>query len=103
MSLVVSSMESEGIEKAEKEAIRRLIMNSGQYFFKIYKHFIEPKGEFPDIKQLMDEVIENKNNGTGQRNLVIRFSNDANYTKKLSDKSIVSAQFVTFKKEADIE
>lgn len=50
MSLVVSSMESEGIEKAEKEAIRRLIMNSGQYFFKIYKHFIEPKGEFPDIK-----------------------------------------------------
>jgi hypothetical protein len=39
----------------------------------------------------MNDVIEKKNNGTGERNLVIRFSNDVNYTKKLSDKSIVSA------------
>lgn len=35
--------------------------------------------------------------------MIIRFTNDKNYTNKFTDKSIVSAEFVTFKKEADFE
>lgn len=33
--------------------------------------------------------------------MLIRFTNDKHYTTKLTDISIVSAEFVTFKKEAD--
>ncbi len=73
-------------------------MNSGQYFFKIYKHFIEPNGDLPEIKEIMEEAMESKNNGAGERSLIIRFTNDKHYTKKFTDKSIIAAEFVTFKK-----
>ena len=51
-------------------------MNSGQYFFKVYKHFIEPNGDLPEIKDIINEVIQSKNNGAGDRNLIVRFTND---------------------------
>jgi hypothetical protein len=73
-------------------------MNSGQYFFKIYKHYIEPNGDLPEIKEIMNEAIESKNNGLGDRNLIIRFTNDKHYTKKFNSKATISAEFVTFKK-----
>lgn len=61
-------------------------MNSGQYFFKVYKHFIEPNGDLPEIKDIISEVIESKNNGAGDRNLMIRFTNDKYYAKRFNEK-----------------
>lgn len=36
----------------------------------------------------MEEVMDTKNNGRGDRNLVIRFTTDRQYTKKIVDKTI---------------
>lgn len=51
----------------------------------------------------MAEVIDSKNNGSGDRSMIIRFTSDKNYTKKFMDKSIISVDFATFKKEADLD
>jgi hypothetical protein len=56
-SMCVVAKEIAGEQGAYSEALKRLVMNSGQYFFKVYKHFMEPNGDLPEIKDIMAEVI----------------------------------------------
>jgi len=43
---------------------------------------IEKSGALPDVIELIKETIEYKNQNMGEKNLLIRFTNEPNYMKK---------------------
>ena len=57
-----------------KEAVKRQILNSGQEFFFLFKYFIEKNGEMSELREFINQSIAVKNEGEGDRNLIIRFT-----------------------------
>ena len=45
---------------------------------------IEEKGSLGDIKEIISESIKFKNEQLGEKNLLIRFTNEKNYLKQFS-------------------
>ena len=80
-------------EEAYKEAIRRLIFNSGQEFYYLFKLIIEKSGALPDVIDLIKETIEFKNQNMGEKSLLIRFTNEPNYLKKFDEKDHICFEF----------
>lgn len=78
--------EQDLIQKSYLQAIKRLILNSGQQFYFLFKFVIEKSGSLPDIKQLINQVMSKKTEMSAERSLLIRFTNEKSYMTKYEGK-----------------
>lgn len=62
-------------ELSYKEALKRLVYNSGQEFYFFFKYIIEKNALLNEIKESINDILEQKNKKEGDQRLLIRFTN----------------------------
>lgn len=105
MAAEESIKEKEGLMGNEqyREAIRRLIYNSGQEFYYLFKIIIDKSGNLGDVKEIIREALEFKQTELAEKNLLIQFTNEKDYLKRYQDSSKHRCvEFITIKKETNL-
>lgn len=71
-------------EDGFKNALAKLLMNSGQEFYYLFKFVIEKNGDLADLKDFINEGISKKNQNEEDGITTIKFTNNFSYINTIT-------------------